>query len=120
MDRPTALIVEDNKNMAIAFAEALEMAGYSVDIAYDGLKAMMQLSETTPDTVLLDLHLPYAEGTEILDKIRQDSRLSHTRVIIATADAHRAKELHNRADLVLVKPIGFRQLRDLAARMLPD
>jgi hypothetical protein len=41
-------------------------------------------------------------------------------VIIVTADARRAKELQDAADLVLLKPIGFMQLRDIAKRMLPQ
>ena len=46
--------------------------------------------------------------------------MSHTMVnapIIATADPRLAETLQDRADLVLLKPIGFSQMRDLAARL---
>jgi hypothetical protein len=57
------------------------------------------------------------QGTEILNGIRSDPRLAGTRVIVATADPRLAEVLHEQADLVLLKPIGFHQLRDLAVRM---
>jgi hypothetical protein len=40
-------------------------------------------------------------------------------VVIATADPQMADELQDRSDLVLLKPVSFNQLRDLAARLAP-
>jgi CheY-like chemotaxis protein len=68
--------------------------------------------------VVLDLHLPGVSGRKLLDVIRADGRLTKTRVILATADYRTAEELRDSADLVLLKPISFKQLRDLSARLL--
>jgi DNA-binding response OmpR family regulator len=112
----TAFIIEDEHDLAGLFAEALQAAQYSTEIISDGQLASMRLSEVSPDLVLLDLHLPGVRGKTILQQIREDSRLSSTIVIIASADPHSVRTLEGQADLALVKPITFTQLRDLGLR----
>jgi CheY-like chemotaxis protein len=67
--------------------------------------------------VVLDLHLPHVSGEDLLAQIRSDDRLAHTRVMLATADPLMAESLRAKADLVLIKPISFSQLRDLSKRL---
>jgi DNA-binding response OmpR family regulator len=112
-----ALIVEDETDLAIIFSKALQEAGFETQIVRAGDTALMWLSSTTPQIVVLDLHLPRVSGEEVLEQIRADERLANTKIIIATADPRMAETLQDRADLVLLKPIGFSQLRDLAARL---
>jgi len=112
-----ALIIEDDADLAIIFAEALQAAGFDTGIIRSGDTALARLAVTTPDVVVLDLHLPQVAGTEILRHIRADQRLLNTRVIVATADPRMAEALQDEADLILIKPISFTQLRDLATRM---
>jgi CheY-like chemotaxis protein len=114
-----AMIIEDNEDLAIIFAEALQAAGLKTGIIQHGDRALKQLEDTIPSIIILDLHLPYVSGEEILKQIRADERLAETKVIIATADPRMADMLKDRADLVLLKPISFGQLRDLAARLTP-
>jgi len=69
-----------------------------------------------PDLVLLDLHLPDIPGEEVLRRIRADDRISHTPVLVLSADAtaaHRRQLLEAGADDYLTKPIGVRDLLDL-------
>jgi hypothetical protein len=56
----------------------------------------------------------------LLNQVRSDGRLEKTRVFLATADANMASYLRDQAELVLLKPIGFSQLKDLAERFWPD
>ena len=65
-----------------------------------------------------DLHLPEVSGTDLLMEIRADERLTKTRVIVATGDPYLANNLRPMADLVLIKPVGYVQLRDLAKHLL--
>ena len=116
----SALIVEDNEDLADIFAQALQTAGFETQTAVAGDTALMHLSSTTPTIVILDLNLPRVPGTEILRHIRADSRLAKTKVIVATAFPRMAEGLQEEADLVLLKPIGFNQLRDLAIRFGPS
>jgi len=112
-----ALIIEDDQDLAIIFGMALKEAGFETQIVRAGDTALMWLESSQPDVVVLDLHLPRISGQDILNKIRADERLDETKVIISTADPRMAETLHEKADLVLLKPIGFSQLRDLAARL---
>jgi len=114
---PFALIIEDDIDLATIFAQALRAAGFETEIVLDGAKARAKLSAKEPDVVVLDLHLPHVSGQKLLEEIRNNERLSDTQVIIATADPRLAEQLQNQADLALVKPISFRQLRDLAQRL---
>jgi DNA-binding response OmpR family regulator len=120
MDELLAFVIEDDPNLALAFAEALEYSKYQVEVMHDGRTAIARLEDKVPAIVILDLHIPLIMGTEILDYIRSDSRLANVRVIVATADNRLANELTNSADLVLLKPVGFKQLMDLAARLRPN
>jgi DNA-binding response OmpR family regulator len=112
-----ALIIEDDADLAIIFAEAIKAAGFETQIIRDGRIALTQLVTSAPSIVVLDLHLPNVSGATILDRIRADARLTQTLVIVTTADARLADMLQTKADLVLVKPISFGQLRDLAKRL---
>lgn len=115
-----ALIIEDNSDLATIFAGALQAAGFDTDIVQDGKTALALLEELTPNVIVLDLHLPHVSGGTILEQIRADPRLSEVRVIVATADPRMADMLKEQSDLVLLKPISFNQLRDLATRLAPS
>lgn len=117
MSTRLALIIEDDMDLSTIFSEALKAGGFETEVIRDGNTAVQRLAATTPDVVVLDLHLPRVSGIDILHQIRADARLAETRVVVVTADARMAETLHDRADLVLVKPVSFTQLRDLAVRL---
>ena len=118
MSKQFALIIEDEPDLATIFSEALKTAGFETKIIADGQVALNELETTTPDVVVLDLHLPRVSGRDILEQIRADDRFAQTHVLIATADASMAEILEDKADLVLLKPISFMQLQVLAERFL--
>lgn len=112
-----ALIVEDDPVQAQIFTKALEAAGYTVEHIADGDQAVAYLQEHAPYLMVLDLHLPGTAGDEILRAVRSNPRTTHTRVLLATADPRLAETLQEESDLVLLKPVSYIQLRDLARRM---
>lgn len=116
MDKSRALIVEDEYDISLIFARALQSAGYETEIIRSGDTALTWLTVEVPDLVILDLQLPRVPGTKILEHIRADPRFEKTHVIIATAYAHLAETLRDRADYIMIKPVNFGQLRKLAAR----
>jgi DNA-binding response OmpR family regulator len=119
MDKPIALVVEDEYDISLIFAKALQAAGYEAEIIRAGDTALTWLRAETPALVILDLQLPRVPGTDILRFIRAEPRLAKTRVIVATAYSNLAANLQDKADWVLIKPVNFGQLRDLAARFSP-
>lgn len=117
MNTHHALVVEDDHDLAAIFSQALRAAGFEVTIAPTREAALATLAGISPQLVTLDLHLEQAKGTEVLNYIRSEPRLAQVAVMITTADSAMAEELQDQADFVLVKPISFIQLRDLATRL---
>ncbi len=115
---PLALVVEDDLSQQNIFSHAVRTAGYAVEAIEDGAKAMKRLGEVVPALVVLDLHLPTISGDEILHHIRTEERLASVAVILATADPLLAKTLSAESDFILLKPIGFTQLKNIAKRLL--
>lgn len=117
MDNPLAFVIEDDEAHSDLFSEALQKVGFEVEIIQDGQVALNRLADSIPSLVVLDLHLPHVSGSDILHYIRNDLRLAKTRVVLASADPHTASFLRAEADLVLIKPVSYFQLRDLVARL---
>ena len=115
---PLALIIEDNPAQSEIFSKAMQMAGYEVEAIQNGQDALDRLAVIIPQVVVLDLNLPHVSGDKILARIRRDTRFSETRVILATADPRKAIPLRNDSNLVLIKPVSFSQLKNLAERLL--
>lgn len=120
MTKPLALIVEDDADLSEIFREALSAAGFSTEVIRDGQTARDRLLEIVPAVAILDLHLPNVSGEALLQRIRETPQLNNTRIVITTADALAADFLRDSADFVMVKPISYVQLRDLAKRLNPD
>lgn len=113
-----AFIIEDEPDLAFIFSKALKMEDMTIEIIPDGLEAVKRLSEDTPNVVVLDMHLPGMDGADILAHIRSNPRFADTRVIVATADANMIDIVEEQADLVLLKPVSYNQLKDLASRLM--
>lgn len=112
-----ALIIEDDEDLSEIFGQALTAADYEIEIIRDGAAAQERLKEVIPHVVVLDMHLPHVSGNLLYKQIRADERLKKIRVVVATADAQMGENLRGEADLVLIKPITFTQLRDLTFRL---
>lgn len=107
------LVVEDEPALATLLRYNLEKEGFSVAEAHDGEEALLQLSERTPDAVLLDWMLPQVSGLEICRRIRRTPEWSALPVIILTAkgeEADRVRGLEGGADDYVVKPFGVGEL----------
>lgn len=114
-----AMIIEDDEDLAAIFAQAFQEVGFGIEIILDGAEAAKRLKIATPDVIVLDLHLPHVSGQELLNQMHADERFANILVVIATADPRLAEQLEDQVDLILLKPISFKQLRDLAQRLRP-
>jgi two-component system, cell cycle response regulator DivK len=114
-----AVVIEDDKDLSFIFSEALRYAGFEVEAIIDGGKALARLAEISPDLIVLDMYLPHVSGLNILRQIHADQHLVIARIMIVTADTLLAEEVRAKADVVLVKPIGFAQILENAQRLVP-
>ncbi len=119
MNEFLGLIIEDDSSLAEIYKEALSFAGYRPEVVNNGRLAMERLDTVTPTIILLDLHLPEISGKDILQKIKKEPRFADTKVLITSADLLMSEELRDDVSIVLVKPISFIQLSNLAKRFLP-
>jgi len=117
MDKPIALIIEDDRDIVALFRHVLDIAGYQTEIVLDGKEAMDRLEIMRPNIVLLDLQLPRMSGVEILKRMRDDERLMRVPVVVITAYAPYADSLPVEPDLLLLKPVDINQLSSLVQRL---
>lgn len=111
--KPLALIVEDDPQLVNIFSIAMQIAGFETDTAADGRAALDKLTRLTPDVILLDVHLPHVSGSDVLRHIRADARLQKSTIVLSTADSREAAQLRTEANLVLLKPVSFKELVEL-------
>jgi DNA-binding response OmpR family regulator len=119
MEKPLALIVEDDPTLNRLFGVTLQQ-DFEVQQTHDGEEALELLNQHSPALIVLDMNLPGVPGAKILEQVRAEKRLAQTRIILATADALQANALGEQADIVLLKPVSPAQLRDLAKRLFPN
>lgn len=111
--KPYALIIEDDPTLGEIYKVTLQQAGYETDLDENGDRYHTFLTARQPDFVILDLHLPFASGSDILDEIRM--KYPKTVVAVVTADLVKARNLDGKADHVLVKPVSVANLLRVAA-----
>ena len=102
------LAVEDNPDMTAALKLALEMEGYQVLVAADGLEALRILERVTPDLIIADIMMPRMNGYELYEATHQNEKWLSIPFIFLTAktdkkDIRLGKEMG--ADDYLVKPV---------------
>jgi two-component system response regulator RegX3 len=107
-----ALVIDDAEEWAAVYSKVLEIIGFETAVIGNGNTAVAELQKLTPVLVLLDLHLPGVSGRDILAFIREQPHLTNTKVILITADIVWAKDLREKADMVLIKPMGFQGMLD--------
>jgi len=118
-NKPSALIIEDDRDIVALFRHVLDLAGYRTEIVLHGKVAVEHLAKSRPDIVLLDLGLPGVSGGEILVMMREDERLKDVPVVVITAHAHLVETLPVTPQLVLIKPVNIEQLSNLILRICP-
>jgi CheY-like chemotaxis protein len=98
--------VDDDVVIAHVYRVKLFEAGYTVDVAEDGLVALRMLNAHPPDLVVLDVMMPKFNGLEVLDYIRSRPNLSAIKVIVLSNfyfDGNDRRVVLTKADCGLVK-----------------
>ncbi len=117
MTQPMALIIEDDPKLGVIYDTVVKQAGYETEIIRRGDEALKRLPHIAPNLILLDIHLPYVSGIELLKVIRATETLAKTPVIVLTADLYLAQTLEDQADYVIVKSFGVSRLREVVAKL---
>jgi two-component system alkaline phosphatase synthesis response regulator PhoP len=107
----TILLVEDEENLQEALKLNLELEGYQVVSAMDGMQALKALQNQYFDLMILDIMLPEMDGIEVLESIRiQNNELPVLILSAKNSSADRILGLKKGADDYLTKPFNLEEL----------
>ncbi len=120
MSAPVVLIVEDDAALREALCATVELAGYAVRSAVDGLSALQLVDQHQVDLVVSDVQMDGMDGHGLLKKLK--SRLPDLPVILMTAYGtiqSAVDAMRNGAADYLVKPFEAEVLAEMIGRYLP-
>lgn len=103
------LLVDDDRELTALLKQLLELDGFSVELAYDGVEALAKLDDTI-DLILLDIMMPNKNGLDALREIRQNYTLPIIMLTAKGGELDRVLGLELGADDYLAKPFNDREL----------
>ena len=109
--KPSILLVEDEENLHETLKMNLEMEGYQITSAFDGIAAMKAVQNEYFDLIIMDIMIPEIDGLNVTQNIR----LTNTEVPILILSAKNQSEdrvlgLRKGADDYLTKPFNLEEL----------
>ena len=122
-DTVKILIVDDEPDCISIIQCRLEWSHYNVITANNGREGLEKASQEKPDLILLDTNMPEMNGYEMLERMRKDSALKDTPVIMVTAlcdakDVDKASS-YGVSDYV-TKPVDFAKLTEKISNILKN
>src|SRR5689334_6334253 len=84
--QPRVLMIEDHPDIAELYQLKLQLDGYRVAVASNGISGLEMARSLMPDVVLLDLHLPQKDGLELLTELRQEEATRDLVVVVFSED----------------------------------
>ena len=116
------LIADDAPDQRIVLRAALERAGYSVDIASNGVEALEKARKTVPDLVIADVLMPEMDGFALCRELKDDPSLAGIPVVFHTASYLDERDLDLGRSLgaahYLLKPVDFKKMLGVVAEVL--
>ena len=117
------LYVEDHPAQRDILAQMLELNGFEVAVASDGLEGVEKAQTWRPDLILMDLRMPKMDGFEAIKVIRSDDRTKSIPIIAISPWAsakHKERALAAGADEHFTKPDDVNRLLTTIGRYLKD
>lgn len=108
MDSAKILYIEDNLENRILVKRVLEVEGFVILEADDGIEGLRVAHEETPDLILIDINLPAIDGYEVTARLRQIESLRNIPIVALTANVlkgDRERSLEAGCDGYIQKPI---------------
>ena len=114
------LVVDDERGIQIVLQEILELEGYVVRLASDGLEALDALTEWRPHVILLDLMMPRMDGSAFRAEQQELAEDVRSIPVIVVSGAHDAQQ---RADAVqaaafIPKPFDLDHITNTVQRVI--
>jgi DNA-binding response OmpR family regulator len=110
------LVVEDDNDLRSVWKLALQLDGFDVEEAGDGITALRRLEEREPDLVVLDLGLPLLDGMSVQQEIAAQLVTRAIPIVIVTGSTEDLS--HVDVSCILRKPVGPEQLVQTVRRCI--
>jgi two-component system chemotaxis sensor kinase CheA len=104
--RPRILVVEDALTTRELEKHILEVAGYEVDVAVDGLDALEKVRQKSYDLLVVDVQMPRLDGFELTKRLKTDAKYRDIPIVIVTTmekEKDKRKGIEVGADAYMVK-----------------
>ena len=114
------MVVDDNKDIRTSVHQILEICGYEVIEAEDGMDCLKRLEQGQPDLVILDIMMPGMNGWDVAAHIKQNEQWNSIPIVFLTAKGDdMSMGLGGLAsEEYIVKPFDVHQLIDCVNRIL--
>ena len=112
-NQPNVLVVDDEVAIRDMIQYALEKAGMIVQTASDAHEALLRISESRPDIILMDWMMPGVSGLDLTRRLRKDAYTEDIPIIMLTAkvtEDDRVAGLEAGTDDYVIKPFSPREL----------
>ncbi|HHW84355.1 MAG TPA: response regulator transcription factor [Actinomycetales bacterium] len=104
------LVVEDERDISEQIARRLESEGWEVRQVHDGLEAVSEARDFSPDAVVLDVMLPGIDGLEVCRRIQADREIPVLMLTARDDETDILVGLGVGADDYMTKPFSMREL----------
>ena len=121
-DLMRVLVVDDNRDVAIALARLLRLDGHETFLAHDGVERVNATARYRPQVVLLDLGMPGLDGYDVCHRLRIAQVGSPLHIVAMTGgilEGDRERSLAAGFDEHLVKPVAYATLIALLGSLRP-
>lgn len=123
MAQKTIFIVDDSATMLMSVKATLEMSGFQVQTAGDGVQALAKLKAgTKPDVIITDVNMPNMGGLELIKNVRAMPGFRFTPILTLTTESEASKRDEGRrlgATGWMVKPVAGPDLIKVIRQVLP-
>ncbi len=113
------LVADDDRVLSHLLCSRLRAKGWTVDVAFDAMQALMFAMRSVPDVVVLDIHMPGGTGVEALRKLKASVKTSQIPVVVLSGsvdDQEVAHVMEIGAAEFLQKPVDMDALFDAIGR----
>jgi two-component system alkaline phosphatase synthesis response regulator PhoP len=119
------LVVDDDRDLVDSLGEALEVEGFSVVKAYDGVQCWDKIKSAKPDLIVLDVMMPVKDGYKVAEELAQSDYADIPLIMLTGVSDHmrdtnfsQAQGLSCDADDYLPKPVSAEALVKSVKRLV--
>jgi DNA-binding response OmpR family regulator len=114
------LIIDDDRDLTEAVADALEAEGHESRLAFNGAEGLERIYQVTPDLILLDVEMPVLDGPGFLRRLGSTPGVGAE--VVLMSGTPRLSELATALDIRhwIEKPVSYKALLEIVACALNE